>query len=62
MWQESVFVNNLHVRGYKEEGTTSTPFDLVVLNYLDRFRLVQDVIERLLERALPTSGRQFTRS
>jgi xylulose-5-phosphate/fructose-6-phosphate phosphoketolase len=38
---------NLHVRGYKEEGTTSTPFDMVVLNDLDRFHLVHDVIERL---------------
>ena len=38
---------NLHVRGYKEEGTTTTPFDMVVLNDLDRFHLVMDVIERL---------------
>jgi xylulose-5-phosphate/fructose-6-phosphate phosphoketolase len=38
---------NLHVRGYKEEGTTTTPFDMVVLNDLDRFHLVQDVIDRL---------------
>ncbi len=38
---------NLHVRGYKEEGTTSTPFDMVVLNDLDRFHLVADVIERV---------------
>ncbi len=38
---------NLHVRGYKEEGTTTTPFDMVVLNDLDRFRLVQDVIRRV---------------
>ena len=38
---------NLHVRGYKEEGTTTTPFDMVVLNELDRFHLVQDVIDRL---------------
>jgi len=38
---------NLHVRGYKEEGTTSTPFDMVVLNDLDRFHLVDDVIDRL---------------
>jgi xylulose-5-phosphate/fructose-6-phosphate phosphoketolase len=37
---------NLHVRGYKEEGTTTTPFDMVVLNDLDRFHLVMDVIER----------------
>ncbi|QDU10394.1 phosphoketolase [Gimesia aquarii] len=38
---------NLHVRGYKEEGTTTTPFDMVVLNDLDRFHLVQDVIDRV---------------
>jgi xylulose-5-phosphate/fructose-6-phosphate phosphoketolase len=39
--------NNLHVRGYKEEGTTSTPFDMVVRNDLDRFHLFGDVIDRL---------------
>ena len=38
---------NLHVRGYKEEGTTTTPFDMVVLNDLDRFHLVSDVIDRV---------------
>jgi xylulose-5-phosphate/fructose-6-phosphate phosphoketolase len=38
---------NLHVRGYKEEGTTSTPFDMVVMNNLDRFHLVIDVIDRV---------------
>jgi xylulose-5-phosphate/fructose-6-phosphate phosphoketolase len=38
---------NLHVRGYKEEGTTTTPFDMCVLNDIDRFHLVQDVIERV---------------
>ena len=37
----------LHVRGYKEEGTTTTPFDMVVLNDLDRFHLVMDVIARV---------------
>jgi xylulose-5-phosphate/fructose-6-phosphate phosphoketolase len=37
---------NLHVRGYKEEGTTTTPFDMVMLNDLDRFHLVVDVIDR----------------
>jgi len=38
---------NLHVRGYKEEGTTTTPFDMVMLNDLDRFHLVMDVIDRV---------------
>ena len=45
---------NLHVRGYIEEGTTTTPFDMVVLNKMDRFSLVNDVIDRvpkLAERA-----------
>ena len=37
---------NLHVRGYKEKGTTTTPFDMVVLNDLDRFHIVIDVIDR----------------
>jgi xylulose-5-phosphate/fructose-6-phosphate phosphoketolase len=38
---------NIHVRGYKEEGTTTTPFDMVMLNDLDRFHLVIDVIDRV---------------
>lgn len=38
---------NLHVRGYKEEGTTTTPFDMVMLNDLDRYHLVMDVIDRV---------------
>jgi xylulose-5-phosphate/fructose-6-phosphate phosphoketolase len=45
---------NIHVRGYKEEGTTTTPFDMTVLNQIDRFSLALDVIERvpgLLDRA-----------
>ena len=42
---------NIHVRGYKEEGTITTPFDMAVLNDMDRFHLVQDAIERL-----PQSG------
>jgi xylulose-5-phosphate/fructose-6-phosphate phosphoketolase len=38
---------NLHVHGYKEEGTITTPFDMTVLNELDRFHLVQDVVDRV---------------
>ncbi|HKD17500.1 MAG TPA: phosphoketolase family protein [Thermoanaerobaculia bacterium] len=48
--------SNLHVRGYKEEGTITTPFDMAVLNDLDRYHLAQDVIRRvpgLCERAEP---------
>ena len=40
--------DNLHVRGYKEEGTTTTPFDMTVLNDLDRFHLVMDALHRLV--------------
>ncbi|UFU03481.1 phosphoketolase family protein [Ruania suaedae] len=39
--------SNIHVRGYKEEGTTTTPFDMVMLNDLDRYHLVMDVIDRV---------------
>jgi xylulose-5-phosphate/fructose-6-phosphate phosphoketolase len=39
--------HNLHVRGYKENGTTTTPFDMAVLNDIDRFHLVNDVIDRV---------------
>jgi xylulose-5-phosphate/fructose-6-phosphate phosphoketolase len=39
--------HNIHVRGYKEEGTTTTPFDMVMMNDLDRFHLVMDVIDRV---------------
>ena len=39
--------DNIHVRGYKEEGTTTTPFDMVMMNDLDRFHLVMDVIDRV---------------
>jgi xylulose-5-phosphate/fructose-6-phosphate phosphoketolase len=38
---------NLHVRGYMEEGTTTTPFDMVMLNQMDRFHLVMDVVDRV---------------
>ena len=54
---------NLHVRGYKEEGTTTTPFDMVMLNDLDRFHLVMDVIDRVpgpRRRAPRTSGRRWS--
>jgi phosphoketolase len=39
--------DNIHVRGYKEEGTITTPFDMTVLNELDRFHLVMDTIDRV---------------
>ena len=39
--------DNIHVRGYKEEGTTTTPFDMLMMNDLDRFHLVMDVIDRV---------------
>ncbi|HET9670817.1 MAG TPA: phosphoketolase family protein [Casimicrobiaceae bacterium] len=39
--------DNLHVRGYKEKGTTTTPFDMTVLNDVDRFHLVKDVVDRV---------------
>jgi xylulose-5-phosphate/fructose-6-phosphate phosphoketolase len=51
--------DHLHVRGYKEEGTTTTPFDMVVRNDLDRFHLVLDVIQRvpgLASRAAPVAA------
>jgi xylulose-5-phosphate/fructose-6-phosphate phosphoketolase len=41
--------DNFHVHGYREEGTTTTPFDMVMLNDLDRFRLVIDVLDRVVE-------------
>ena len=59
--------SNLHVRGYKEEGTTTTPFDMVMLNDLDRYHLVIDVIDRVpflqstLRDAAPADGRQADR-
>ena len=54
--------SNLHVRGYKEEGTTTTPFDMVVRNDLDRFHLFGDVIERV-EKLTPMRAyaKQFIR-
>jgi xylulose-5-phosphate/fructose-6-phosphate phosphoketolase len=51
---------NLHVRGYKEEGTTTTPFDMTVLNDLDRFHLVRDVIARVPGLAQTAEGERAT--
>jgi xylulose-5-phosphate/fructose-6-phosphate phosphoketolase len=55
--------DNLHVRGYKEEGTTTTPFDMTVLNDLDRFHLASDVVDRV-PRLQRVSGhfKQFVRN
>ncbi|MEU4202676.1 phosphoketolase family protein [Streptomyces sp. NPDC045456] len=47
---------NLHVRGYKEMGTTTTPFDMVVTNDMDRYRLVMDVIDRVPGLAVRAAG------
>ncbi len=47
--------HNLHVRGYKEEGTTTTPFDMLVLNDMDRFQLVMDVLDRVPELGAETA-------
>ncbi|GAB2854909.1 phosphoketolase family protein [Actinocorallia aurea] len=47
---------NLHVRGYKEEGTTTTPFDMVMLNDLDRFHLVMDVVDRVPGLGVPAAA------
>jgi xylulose-5-phosphate/fructose-6-phosphate phosphoketolase len=53
---------NLHVRGYKEEGTTTTPFDMAVINDLDRFHLVGDVLDRLPRRGGNTAyAKQYLR-
>ncbi|MDB4885935.1 MAG: phosphoketolase [Gemmatimonadetes bacterium] len=52
---------NLHVRGYREEGTTTTPFDMTVLNGLDRFHLVLDVVARVPGLALSNDGQRILR-
>ena len=49
---------NIHVRGYKEEGTTTTPFDMVVLNNLDRYQLALDAIRRIPRLSDQVDGRQ----
>ena len=55
--------DNLHVRGYKEEGTTTTPFDMTVLNDLDRFHLAGDVIDRVPRlRGVAGREKQFLRN
>lgn len=54
---------NLHVRGYKEEGTTTTPFDMAVLNDLDRFHLAGDVVDRVPRlRCVGAHFKQFLRN
>jgi xylulose-5-phosphate/fructose-6-phosphate phosphoketolase len=54
--------DNLHVRGYKEEGTTTTPFDMCVLNNIDRFQLAFDVIDRVPKlRSQAARARQMLR-
>jgi xylulose-5-phosphate/fructose-6-phosphate phosphoketolase len=47
---------NIHVRGYKEEGTTTTPFDMAVMNHIDRFNLAIDVIDRVPRLAATSAG------
>lgn len=55
--------NNIHVRGYKEEGTTTTPFDMVVLNEMDRFNLASDVFERVPSLQYEAArGKQYLRN
>jgi xylulose-5-phosphate/fructose-6-phosphate phosphoketolase len=48
--------DNIHVRGYKEEGTTTTPFDMVMMNDADRYHLVMDVIDRVPGLATRAAG------
>ncbi|HEY9678890.1 MAG TPA: phosphoketolase family protein [Drouetiella sp.] len=55
--------HNIHVRGYKEEGTTTTPFDMVVLNEMDRFNLASDVFERVPKLQYEAArGKQYLRN
>ena len=52
--------HNIHVRGYKEEGTTTTPFDMAVMNHIDRYNLAIDVLDRVPHLTAATSGaREF---
>jgi xylulose-5-phosphate/fructose-6-phosphate phosphoketolase len=48
--------DNIHVRGYKEQGATTTPFDMVMLNDLDRFHLVIDVLDRVPDLEVPSAA------
>jgi xylulose-5-phosphate/fructose-6-phosphate phosphoketolase len=54
--------NNIHVRGYVEEGTTTTPFDMTVLNRMDRFRLALDVVNRVprLKNVADSASQRFS--
>ena len=53
---------NIHVRGYKEEGTTTTPFDMTVLNDLDRFHLAGDAVDRVVRlQSIGAHFKQFLR-
>jgi len=51
--------DNMHVRGYKEEGTTTTPFDMCVLNQIDRFNLVTSVLGTGRARRFPLSRNEI---
>jgi len=55
--------DNLHVRGYKEEGTTTTPFDMTVMNDLDRYHLAYDVVDRVVKfQGVGDNFKQFLRN
>jgi xylulose-5-phosphate/fructose-6-phosphate phosphoketolase len=54
--------SNLHVRGYVEEGTTTTPFDMTVVNGLDRFHLALDIVDRVPRIKESDAGGRFAKS